>query len=95
MPCGDLGSSTGLLASPKILREHVVYWWKEYTGAAKKLGLRVIKHCCGCIWEALDCIVDGGYEGYEGIQASGGMDMKRLKEFFEQSGIDAGAAGVL
>ncbi|MEN6642048.1 MAG: uroporphyrinogen decarboxylase family protein [Armatimonadia bacterium] len=82
MPCGDLGSSTGLLASPRILREHVVYWWKEYTEAAKKLGLRVIKHCCGCIWEALDCIVDGGYEGYEGIQASGGMDMKRLKELY-------------
>lgn len=80
MPCGDLGSSTGLLASPQILREHVVYWWKEYTRAAKDLGLRVIKHCCGCVWEALDCIIEGGYEGYEGIQASGGMDMKRLKE---------------
>jgi hypothetical protein len=80
MPCGDLGSSTGLLASPKILREHVVYWWKQYTDAAKALGLRVIKHCCGCIWEALDCMVDGGYEGYEAIQQSGGMDIKRLKE---------------
>lgn len=80
MPCGDLGSSTGLLASPKILREHVVYWWKQYTDAAKALGLRVIKHCCGCIWEALDCIIDGGYEGYEAIQQSGGMDIKRLKE---------------
>lgn len=80
MPCGDLGSSTGLLASPQILREHVVYWWKQYTDAAKALGLRVIKHCCGCIWEALDCIIDGGYEGYEAIQQSGGMDIKRLKE---------------
>ena len=80
MPCGDLGSSTGLLASPQILREHVVSWWKQYTDAAKALGLRVIKHCCGCIWEALDCIIDGGYEGYEAIQQSGGMDIKRLKE---------------
>jgi sugar phosphate isomerase/epimerase len=80
MPCGDLGSSTGLLASPAILKEHVVYWWKQYTDAAKALGLRVIKHCCGCIWEALDCIIEGGYEGYEAIQQSGGMDIKRLKE---------------
>ena len=69
-----------MLASPQILREHVVYWWKQYTDAAKALGLRVIKHCCGCIWEALDCIIDGGYEGYEAIQQSGGMDIKRLKE---------------
>lgn len=80
MPCGDLGSSTGLLASPQILREHVVYWWKQYTDAAKALGLRVIKHCCGCIWEAVECLIDGGYEGYEAIQQSGGMDIKRLKE---------------
>lgn len=80
MPCGDLGSSTSLLASPQILREHVVYWWKQYTDAAKALGLRVIKHCCGCIWEALDAIVDGGYEGYEAIQQSGTMDIRRLKE---------------
>jgi len=80
MPCGDLGSSTGLLASPRILQEHVVYWWKQYTSAAKALGLRVIKHCCGCIWEALDLIVEGGYEGYEAIQQSGGMDIKLLKE---------------
>ncbi len=82
MPCGDLGSSTGLLASPQILREHVVYWWQQYTAAAKALGLRVLKHCCGCVWEAMDCMIEGGYEGYEGIQASGGMDMKRLKELY-------------
>ena len=80
MPCGDLGSSTGLLCSPEIIRKHMVHWWQAYTGEAKRLGLRVIKHCCGNIWEALPYIVEGGYEGYEGIQASGGMDMKLLKE---------------
>lgn len=79
MPCGDLGSSTALLASPAILREHVVHWWKRYTDEAKRHGLRVIKHCCGCVWEALDCIVEGGYEGYEAIQTSAGMDIRRLK----------------
>jgi len=80
MPCGDLGSSTGLLANPKILEEHVAPWWKEYIRRAHALGLTVIKHCCGCIWEALPLIVEAGFDGYEGIQASGSMDMKRLKE---------------
>ncbi len=80
MPCGDLGTSTGLLCSPDILRDHVVDWWRAFTDEAKRLGLRIIKHCCGSIWEAMDYIVEGGFEGYEGIQASGGMDMKRLKE---------------
>jgi uroporphyrinogen decarboxylase len=80
MPCGDLGSSTALLASPRILWEHVVPWWRKYTDTAKAHGLRVIKHCCGCVWEAVDCMIAGGYEGYEAIQQSGGMDLKRLKE---------------
>ncbi len=80
MPCGDLGSSTALLASPKILQEHVAHWWKEYIKRGHELKLKVIKHCCGCIWEALPMLCDVGYDGYEGIQASGSMDMKLLKE---------------
>ncbi|MGD9518814.1 MAG: uroporphyrinogen decarboxylase family protein [Armatimonadota bacterium] len=80
MPCADLGSSTGLFANPKILEQHVKPWWTEYVRQAHKLGLKVIKHCCGCIWEALPHICDAGFDGYEGIQASGGMDMRLLKE---------------
>ncbi len=80
MPCGDLGSSTGLLANPRVLEEHVVDWWREYVGRAHELGLKAIKHCCGCVWKALPFLVEAGYDGYEGIQASGGMDMRLLKE---------------
>lgn len=80
MPCADLGSSTGLFGNPRILEEHVEPWWKAYIDEAHSLGLKVIKHCCGCIWEALPAMVRAGFDGYEGIQASGGMDMKLLKE---------------
>lgn len=80
MPCADLGSSTGLFANPRILEEHVAPWWAEYIRRAHELGLKVIKHCCGCIWEALPLMCDAGFDGYEGIQASGGMDMRLLKE---------------
>lgn len=80
MPCGDLGSSTALLANPAILEKHVVKWWKKYVETAREHGLRVFKHCCGCIWEALPWFPEVGYEVYEGIQASAGMDMKLLKE---------------
>lgn len=82
MPCGDLGSSTGLLASPRILQEHVVDWWKEYVRRGHELGLKVIKHTCGNNWEAMPLLCEAGYDGYEGIQASGSMDMKLLKERF-------------
>ncbi len=80
MPCADLGSSTGLFANPRILEQHVKPWWAEYVRQAHELGLKVLDHCCGCIWEALPMICEAGFDGYEGIQASGSMDMKRLKE---------------
>jgi hypothetical protein len=82
MPCADLGTSTGLFANPSILDVCVKPWWGEYIKRAHDLGLKVLKHCCGCIWEALPMNCEAGFDGYEGIQASGTMDMKRLKESY-------------
>jgi len=79
MPCGDLGSSTGLLASPKIYREMVYPWHKAHVQEAHKYGLKVLKHCCGHVWPVIDELAEV-YDAYEGIQASGGMDIKLLKE---------------
>lgn len=79
MPCGDLGSSTGLLASPKIYREMVYPWHKAHVEEAHKHGLKVLKHCCGHVWPIIDELAEV-YDAYEGIQASGGMDIKLLKE---------------
>jgi len=79
MPCGDLGSSTGLMASPEIYREMVYPWHKAHVQEAHRLGLQVLKHCCGHVWPIIDELAEV-YDAYEGIQASGGMDIKRLKE---------------
>jgi hypothetical protein len=82
IPCGDYGSSTGLLASPEIFREHTFPWLKKYCDEAHRLGLKVIKHSCGCIWEVMDMLVEAGYDGYEAIQKSAGMDIRRLKKLY-------------
>jgi len=79
MPCGDLGSSTGLLASPQIYRDMVYPWHKAHVEEAHKYGLKVLKHCCGHTWPVIDELAEV-YDAYEGIQASGGMDIKLLKE---------------
>ena len=79
MPCGDLGSSTSMLASPKIYREMVYGWNKAMSDEAHKHGLKILKHCCGQVWPVIDELAEI-YDAYEGIQASGGMDIKLLKE---------------
>ncbi len=79
MPCGDMGSSTGLLASPEIYREMVYPWHKAHVAEAHKHGLKVLKHCCGHVWPIIDQLAEV-YDAYEAIQASGGMDIKKLAE---------------
>ena len=78
MPCGDLGSSTGLLASPEIYREMVYPWNKAQVEEAHRHGLKVLKHCCGYTWPVVDELAEI-YDAYEGIQASAGMDLRKLK----------------
>ncbi|MBN1582530.1 MAG: hypothetical protein JXA89_17610 [Anaerolineae bacterium] len=79
MPCGDLGSSQGMLASPKIYREMVYPWNKAMSDMAHAHGLKILKHCCGQVWPVIGELAEI-YDAYEGIQASGGMDIKALKE---------------
>lgn len=79
MPAGDLGSSTGLLASPAIYREMVYPWHKKHSEAAHKHGLKILKHCCGHVMPIIDELAEV-YDAYEAIQASGGMDIRVLKQ---------------
>lgn len=79
MPPGDLGSSTSLLASPKIYREMVYPWHKAHVEEAHRYGLKVLKHCCGHTWPVINELAEV-YDAYEGIQASAGMDLRKLKE---------------
>jgi hypothetical protein len=79
MPCGDLGSSTGMLASPQIYREMVYPWNKAMADEAHRHGLKILKHCCGHTWPVIEELAEI-YDAYEGIQATAGMDIRKLKE---------------
>ncbi|MHB0875113.1 MAG: uroporphyrinogen decarboxylase family protein [Anaerolineae bacterium] len=78
MPCGDLGHSTGLMASPHFWREVVYPWNQAQVAEAHRLGMKVLKHCCGNTWAVVDDLANL-YDAYEGIQASAGMDLAALK----------------
>ena len=79
MPCGDLGSSTGLMASPEIYREMVYPWHRAHVEEAHRHGLKVLKHCCGHTWPVIDELAEV-YDAYQGIQGSAGMDIGKLKD---------------
>jgi len=80
IPCADYGSSKALLASPRIFVEHVFPWLKAYCEETHRLGMKVLKHCCGRTWEIFDYFIKAGYDAYQSIQPTAGMDIKLLKE---------------
>ena len=77
-PCEDLGTSVNLMASPEIYREMIYPWHKARRARAHELGLKVLKHCCGHVWPIIQEIAETS-DAYEGIQATGGMDIGKLK----------------
>ena len=79
MPCGDLGSNTGLMASPEIYRRMVKPWHQAHVEEAHRHGLWVLKHCCGHTMPIIDDLADI-YDAYEAIQATAGMDLRVLKQ---------------
>ena len=52
---------------------------KRQTHAAHRLGLQVLKHACGNNWDILEYFVQAGYDAYQAIQGSAGIDMLTLK----------------
>jgi len=79
MPAGDLGTSTGLFASPDIYYDMISPWSHAMAEKAHALGLKILKHCCGHTWPVIDDLADV-YDAYEGIQGTAGMDIAELKK---------------
>ncbi len=79
MAVGDLGSSSGMLASPSVYRRMCYPWQKLQAAAARKYGLKVLRHCCGNALPVINELAEI-YDGYESIQPTAGMDIKLLKQ---------------
>jgi uroporphyrinogen decarboxylase len=76
---GDLGHTKGLAASPELYREIVYPYHSMLYTEYKKLGLYVLRHCCGHVWPIIHELCECN-DAYEGIQESAGMDIVELKK---------------
>ena len=79
----DLGSQTGLMLSPALIREFVIPGAKRLIAQAKSYGLKVVYHSCGSIYDVIDDLIEAGVDVVHPIQAlAKGMEPARLKETF-------------
>ncbi len=91
----DLGSQTGLMLSPDMIREFVLPGTKKFVEQAKSYGLKVIHHSCGAIYDIIPDLIEAGVDVIHPIQAlAKGMEPERLKDEFADKvsfcgGVDA------
>lgn len=71
----DFASSQGPMISPAAFRDLVVPFMRSRVSAVKRRGKLVVQHACGNNWLLLDSFVDIGFDAYQSIQQSAGMDL--------------------
>ena len=77
----DFAYNSGPMISPKMFEEFVVpNAKKRINNIKRKFNLPVIKHACGNNQVLMDMFLDIGYDCYQSIQTTAGMDIKKLKE---------------
>jgi len=79
----DLGSQTGLMVSPELIRNVVLPGTRKLVEQAHRYGLKVIHHSCGAIRDIIGDLIDVGCDVIHPIQAlATGMEPDGLKNDF-------------
>lgn len=78
----DFAYNAGSFLSPQMFADFIVGPTKARTRAVHAMGLPIIQHACGNNWPLLDFFVEMGFDCYQSIQKSAGMDIKLLKEHY-------------
>jgi hypothetical protein len=79
----DFSSNQGPFISPQLFRQLFLEANRRRVRRLKRdFGVKVIKHACGNNWQLLDSFLEIGYDAYQSIQASAGMDLHRLKSAY-------------
>jgi uroporphyrinogen-III decarboxylase len=79
----DLGYGKGPLISPAMFRDFFLEANKARVRNVKEnFGKKIMKHCCGNINALMDDFVEIGYDAYQSIQPTAGMDLCVLKKAY-------------
>ena len=90
----DYAYNAGPFLSPAMFAEFVVPYTKARAASVHERGFPVIQHACGNNWPILDYFVEMGFDCYQSIQNSAGMDLKRLKKQYGRKLAFWGGVGV-
>ncbi|MFH1485083.1 MAG: uroporphyrinogen decarboxylase family protein [Chloroflexota bacterium] len=75
----DIAYTSGLIISPKHLRQYLFPWFKRMCSLCRERDIVIIYHTDGKVDDVLDDIVAAGFHGLHPIQPNA-MDIKKVKE---------------
>jgi uroporphyrinogen decarboxylase len=78
----DWGGSGGLLVSPEHFKEFFLLPFHKLVAGLKSLGVPVIMHNDGKIWDVLDDLVNTGIDGYHPVEKAATMDLAAVKQMY-------------
>lgn len=76
----DWGGTKSLLMSPKHLRQFFIPPFRALVQGIRQLGLPVVMHNDGKIWEVLDDLADTGINGVHPVERAAGGDLATVKQ---------------
>ena len=76
----DFSCNSGPMISPTDFLEFCMPNIKRRVQSVKNRGLRVLKHACGNNTLLLDSFIEAGYDCYQSIQESAGVDIESLRD---------------
>ncbi len=81
-PGADYGYNKGTFLRPEIIEDLYFPAMKKQCDAAHEQGVWILKHSCGNNWPIMDLFVRAGYDGYQSIQPTAGMEIAKLKDLY-------------
>ncbi len=76
----DIAYQQGLMASPEILRRHILPSLARQVKTFKGLGLPVFFHSDGNLTDIMDDLIGTGLDGLQCIESAAGMDLSSVRE---------------
>lgn len=75
----DIASTRALLISPEHFREFVYPYNRQIVEKAHDLGLKVVRHSDGNLWQILELLLAAGYDGLNPLEPQADMGLKKVK----------------
>jgi len=76
----DLAYRSGPMLNPRTLEEFFGEGHRRLTSTAHALGMKIVIHSCGNVYDLIGWFADNGFDGVHALEPTAGVELARAKE---------------